>query len=139
MKGNIESQLAEDFYNNVGADFKSKVSNSINSIELKAGVPLVTKDSNRYSNAVVYSVSKGEHRTAVTVVSDYGNKMMFPCIEDLFQHYNIAPFYINTLKDSKELGIEDEVVDKYFCLRERLQRQIELLTNALEGLNHGEQ
>lgn len=104
---------------------------------LKQGVPLITKTSSKYSNAVVYTVNKGDKRTVVTVVSDYGNKITFPSVEDLFTHYVVAPFYISTLKDARKMGIEDYIVDTQFCLRDRLERQIELLTEALEGLNNG--
>lgn len=35
---------------------------------------------------------------------------------------------------SNEYGIGEDILDTQFCLRDRLERQIELLTNALEGL-----
>lgn len=135
MKGNIESQLAEDYYNNVGVGLMRNETDL--GFELKAGIPLVTKDPDIYGNAVVYKVGKGNKRTPVTIISDYGNVVMYPSIEDLLCRYDIAPYYINTLKDTRELGIEDEEVDDFFCLRDRLERQIELLTKALEGLNSG--
>lgn len=133
MKGDIESQLAEDYYNNVGVDF---MRNEVNlEFELRAGVPLVTKNPNIYTNAVVYKVGKGDKRTPVTIISDFGNTMVYPSIEDLLCRYDIAPHYINTLKDVRELGLEDKDMDTFYCLRDRLERQIELLTKALEDLN----
>lgn len=133
MKGDIESQLAEDYYNNVEVDLLYNEKDF--GFELKAGVPLVTKDSNRLSNAVVYKVCKGEHRTTITVISDFGNRINFPSIEDLSYHYNISKGYLEYYRWSKELNIESSALDAEFCLRERLHRQIELLTEALEDLN----
>jgi hypothetical protein len=132
MKGNIESQLAEDYYNNVGVGLTRKDKDL--GFELKAGVPLVTKDPIAYTNAVVYKVGKSDKRTPVTIISDYGNIMVYPSIEDLLCRYDIAPYYINILKDTRELGIEDEEVHDFYCLRDRLERQIVLLTNALSEL-----
>lgn len=131
MKGNIESRLAEDYYNNVGVGLTREDSG----IELKAGVPLVTKDGDKLSNAVVYEVNKGEHRTVVTVLSDFGNLLKFPSAEDLLQCYNISKGYLEYYRWSKELGIEGWTLDTQFCLRDRLEKQIELLTEALEGLS----
>lgn len=133
MKGNIESQLAEDYYNNMEVGLTRKDKDL--GFELKAGVPLITKDANRYTNAVVYSIYKGAKRTAVTVISDYGNKIMFPSIEDLLCRYDIAPTYLSHLAIVKDADMGQADLDSIFCLRDRLERQIELLTNALEGLN----
>lgn len=114
MKGNIESQLAEDFYNNVGVDFKSKGSNSM---ELNVGYKLTTKNVNMVGNAVVYNVRKGGHRTSVTVLTDYGNILKYPSVEDVLEFWNARPSCLP--------------------LRERIELQIKLLTDALEGLNNG--
>lgn len=130
MKGNIESQLAEDYYNNVGVGLTRKDSG----IELKAGVPLVTKDGDKLSNAVVYEVNKGTHRTVVTVLSDFGHLLKFPSVEDLLQCYNISKGYLEYYHWSDYL-VEASALDTQFCLRDRLERQIELLTKALEDLN----
>lgn len=135
MKGNIESQLAEDYYNNVGVGLMRNETDL--GFELKAGVPLVTKDGDKLSNAVVYEVNKGEYRTVVTVLSDFGNLLRFPSVEDLLQCYNISEGYLEYYRWSKELDIEASALDTQFCLRDRLERQIELLTKALEGLNNG--
>ena len=130
MKGSIESRLAEDYYNNIGVDLTRKDSG----IELKAGVPLVTKDGDKLSNAVVYEVNKGTHRTVVTVLSDFGHLLKFPSVEDLLQCYKISKGYLEYYHWSDYL-VEASASDTQFCLRERLERQIELLTKALEDLN----
>lgn len=135
MKGNIESQLAEDYYNNTGIGLTR---NGVKlGFELKAGIPLVTKDGDKLSNAVVYEVNKGEHRIVVTVLSDFGNLLKFPSVEDLLQCYNISKGYLEYYHWSKELNIESSALDTQFCLRDRLERQINLLTKALEDLNCG--
>lgn len=136
MKGNIESQLAEDFYNNTGVSLKRD--GGVIGFELKAGIPLVTKNSMRLSNAVVHSVIKSENRSVVTVISDFGNIMKFPSVEDVLEHYDISEGYLEYYRWSKELNIDEAALDAQFCLRDRLEKQIELLTKALEGLNCGE-
>lgn len=133
MKGNIESQLVEDFYNNTGVSLTRNEGNI--GFELKAGIPLVTKNSMRLSNAVVYSVIKSDNRSVVTVISDFGNIMKFPSVEDVLENYDISEGYLEYYRWSKELDIEGWTLDAQFCLRERLEKQIELLTEALEGLN----
>lgn len=132
MKGNIESLLAEAHYNNTGV---YPYTQKIVSFELRAGVPLTTKNPSKYSNAVVYKVNNGDKRVTVTVVSDFGNMMTFPSVEDLFVHYEISRAYLSYKRDSEEYGISGELLMSQFCLRERLEKQIELLTEALEGLN----
>lgn len=130
MKGNMESQLAEDYYNNVGVGLTRKDAG----IELKAGVPLVTKDGDKLSNAVVYDVNVTQHRCQVTVLTDFGNLLKFPSVEDLLQCYNISKGYLEYYHWSDYL-VEASALDTQFCLRDRLERQIELLTKALEDLN----
>jgi hypothetical protein len=124
MKGNIESQLAEDYYNNVGVD----LSYNGNSFELKAGVPLVTKYPKLYGNAVVHSVlgDGDSNRNPVRILTDFGNLLIFPSVEDVMVYWEVGPIYHNVSYESS---------NKVFCLRDRLKGQIELLTNALEGLN----
>jgi hypothetical protein len=135
MKGNIESQLAEDYYNNVGVGLMRNEANL--GFELKAGIPLTTKDPNIYTNAVVYKVVKGDKRTPVTIISDYGNIMVYPSIEDLLCKYDIARTYVSHLAIANDAGMGQDDVDTIFCLRDRLEQQIELLTKALEGLDSG--
>lgn len=104
-------------------------------IEVKRGIPLTTKEANRYTNAVVYDVNVSQHRCQVTVLTDFGNRVKFPSIEDMLEYYDISKAYLEYYRWSKELNIEASALDTQFCLRERLEKQIELLTEALEGLS----
>lgn len=103
-------------------------------IKLKAGIPLVTKDGNRYSNAVVFSVKEDGDRTVVTILSDFGNKMVFPYEQDIFEYWDISEAYKEYCLLSKEFDIEDKILDTAFCLRERLERQLELINKAIEEM-----
>lgn len=90
-------------------------------MKLKVGVPLVTKYPNTYGNAVVYSVLGDDNskRNPVRVLTDFGNLMIFPSVEDVLFYWDICP---------------DNMRDDLFCLRERLDKQIELLTEVRDGL-----
>lgn len=136
MKGNIESQLAEDYYNNVGVGLsRNEVKLKTNvPFEIKRGIPLTTKEANRYTNAVVYDVNVTQHRCQVTVLTDFGHMVKFPSIEDMLGYYDISKAYLEYYRWSDYL-VEASALDTQFCLRERLEKQIELLTEALEGLN----
>lgn len=103
-------------------------------MKLKAGIPLVTKDSQKFSNAVVYRLIEGEHRTVVQVLTDYGNLRVFPSVEDVLEQYSISTAYIDTLWIKEEMYLPNDWLDGQFNIRDRLQHQIELLTEALEGL-----
>lgn len=103
-------------------------------IKLKAGIPLVTKDSNRYSNAVVFSVKEAGDRVVVTVLTDFCNKLVFPYEQDVFEYWDISEGYKEYYLVSKELDIDDRVLDSAFCLRDRLSRQLELINKAIEEL-----
>ena len=137
MKGTIESQLAEDYYNNVGVGLsRNEVKLKTNvPFEIKRGIPLTTKEANRYTNAVVYDVNVTQHRCQVTVLTDFGNMVKFPSIEDMLGYYDISKAYLDILHLSNEYDIGKDIFDMQFCLRDRLEKQIELLTEALEGLN----
>lgn len=128
MKGDIESQLAEDYYYNMEVGLTRKDRDL--GFELKAGVPLVTKYPKLYGNAVVYSVlgDGNSNRNPVRILTDFGNLLIFPSVEDVMVYWEVAPIYRNVSYESS---------DKVFCLRDRLKGQIELLTNSLEGLNNG--
>lgn len=82
---------------------------------LRTGSILITKNAHRYGNGVVLSVKEGKHRNVVIVLTDFCNTVMFPSEQDVMEFWEVD----NSVQD----------------IRERLQKQIELLTNALEGLN----
>lgn len=103
-------------------------------MKLKAGIPLVTKNSQALSNAVLYKVIEGKHRTVVHVLTDYGNLRIFPSVEDVLEDYIISESYLDTIVMMNEYGMGQEWLDGQFNIRDRLQHQIELLTEALEGL-----
>lgn len=92
-------------------------------IKLKQGMPLVTKYPHRYGNAVVYQVlgDNTSKRNPVRVLTDYGNLMIFPSVEDVLFYWDVCPKY--------KYSPEGE-----YCLKKRLEKQLELLNNALEGL-----
>lgn len=97
-------------------------------LKLKAGMPLVTKYPNTYGNAVVYSVLGDDNskRNPVRILTDFGHLMIFPSVEDVLFYWDICPNYKYA---------PDNMKDDLFSLRERLNRQIELLTEVREGLN----
>ena len=103
-------------------------------MKLKAGIPLVTKTPQQFSNAVVYKVVEGKHRTVVHVLTDFGNLRVFPSIDDVLEDYIISESYLDTVAMMNEYGMGQEWLDGQFDIRDRLQHQIELLTEALEGL-----
>lgn len=103
-------------------------------MKLKAGIPLITKDSQRFSNAVVYRVTDINHRSVVHVLTDFGNLRVFPSIEDVLCDYEISDYYLDTLSMMNEFNMGQGWLDGQFNLRDRLQHQIELLTEALGGL-----
>lgn len=103
-------------------------------MKLKAGIPLVTKNPQQFSNAVVYKVIEGKHRNVVYVLTDFGNLRKFPSEEDILEDYVISNSYLDTVDMMNEYGMGQEWLDGQFDIRDRLQHQIELLTEALEGL-----
>jgi hypothetical protein len=102
-------------------------------MKLKAGIPLVTKTPQQFSNAVVYKVIEGVHRTVVYVLTDFGNLRKFPSEEDMFEDYVISDSYLDTVSMADEFNMGQEWLDGQFDIRDRLQHQIELLIEALEG------
>lgn len=82
---------------------------------LRTGSILITKNGHRYGNGVVLSVKEGKHRNVVTVLTDFCNIVMFPSEQDVLEFWEAD----NSVQD----------------IRDRLERQIELLTKALEELN----
>lgn len=123
----MEYLVAEELYNTYGKKPEQPV-------VLKQGTPLVTKDSNRYSNAVVYKVFDNGVHQRYQIMTDFGNRMMFPSAEDVLFYWDISEAYKEYCQVSEELDIEDRVLDTVFCLRERLDRQLELITNAIKEL-----
>lgn len=105
-------------------------------MKLKVGMPLVTKDGNKYSNAVVFDIKEGEHRNVVTVVTDFNNKLVFPFEEDVLVHWDVSESYKEYAQIAEEFGMQD-AMDSVFSLRERFERQLELLNNIMEELNNG--
>ena len=103
-------------------------------MKLRVGMPLMTKNGQLYSNAVVYKIFEGEHRNVVHVLTDFGNLRIFPSVEDVLEQYDISKAYIDTVLIKEELDLPDNWVDGQFNIRDRLQHQIELLTKALEEL-----
>lgn len=103
-------------------------------IKLKAGIPLVTKDGNKYGNAVVYKVFDNGERQRYQIMTDFANRMMFMSEEDVLSYWDISEAYKEYYLVSKEFDIEDKVLDTAFCLRERLERQLELINKAIEEL-----
>ena len=103
-------------------------------MKLRVGMPLVTKNGHRYSNAVVYKIAHGNHRDIITVITDYGNIFHFSSVDDLLANYNISESYLQYLPsvDTGLITVED--LDNAFSLRDRLEHQIELLKSALDGL-----
>ena len=85
---------------------------------LEEGTPLVTLNGDRGSNAVYVSCDEmGYH----SVVSDFGNKMYFST-NDLVSLYKLPDSYIWYV----QMGYP------FDTLKERWQRQIELLTRHLK-------
>lgn len=103
-------------------------------MKTKAGIPLITKNPQQFSNAVVYKVTEGKHRTVVHVLTDYGNLRVFPSIEDVLCEYVVSNSYLETVDMMYEYGMGQEWLDGQFNIRDRLQHQIELLTEALGDL-----
>lgn len=92
-------------------------------MKLKVGMPLVTKYPNTYGNAVVYSVLGDDNskRNPVRVLTDFGHLMIFPSIEDVLFYWDICPNY-------------EYAPEGHFDLKDRLDKQIELLMKVREGL-----
>lgn len=103
-------------------------------MKLRVGIPLATKNPQEHTNAVVYKVVEGGHRNVVWVISDFGNIMKFPSEEDVLQRYVISRTYEREVYYAGELDMGQEWLDGLFDIRDRLRHQIELLTEALEGL-----
>ena len=103
-------------------------------MKLKAGIPLVTKNPQKFTNAVVYRVIEGVHRNVVYVLTDFGNLRKFPSEEDMFEDYVISNSYLETVDMMYEYGMEQEWLDGQFDIRDRLRLRIELLTEALGDL-----
>ena len=103
-------------------------------MKLKQGTPLVTKDGNKYSNAVVYKVFDNGERQRYHILTDFGNRMMFQSAEDVLSYWDISESYKEYCLVSDEFDIDEKVLDSAFCLRERLARQFELSTLAIEEL-----
>lgn len=104
-------------------------------MKLRVGMPLVTKNAQRYTNAVVYKLFEGEHRTAVHVLTGYGNLRIFPSVEDVLCDYVVSNSYLETLDMMNEYGMGQKWLDGQFNIRDRLQNQITLLTKALEEID----
>lgn len=103
-------------------------------MKLRVGMPLATKNGQRYSNAVVYKIAHGKHRDIITVLTDYGDIQHFPSVDDLFVYYDVSSWYINQLRLADDMSVDISVLDNIYDLKRRLQNQIELLKSALEGL-----
>lgn len=100
-------------------------------MKLKQGTPLVTKDGNKYSNAVVYKVYDiGGYQ----IMTDFCNRLMFMSAEDVLSCWDISESYKEMQGVSEAFDIEERVLDSAFCIRERLVRQFELITLAIEEL-----
>lgn len=103
--------------------------------KLKQGTPLVTKDGNRYSNAVVYKVYDIGGHQRYQIQTDFGNRLMFMNAEDVLSCWDISESYKEYCLASEVFDIEQKVLDSAFCLRERLARQLELINKAIEELD----
>lgn len=123
----MEYVVAEEFYNTYGKKPEQPV-------VLKQGTPLSTKDSNRFSNAVVYKVFDNGIHQRYQIMTDFGNRMMFSSAEDVLFYWDILEAYKEHCLLSEQFDIDDEIRDSVFCLRERLDRQLELITNAIKEL-----
>lgn len=112
----MEYVVAEEMYDTYGKKPEQ-------SVVLKQGMPLITKYPHTYGNAVVYQVlgDNTSKRNPVRVLTDYGNLMIFPSVEDVLFYWNVCPKY----KYSPESG---------YCLKKRLDKQLELITNAIKEL-----
>lgn len=84
-------------------------------IKLKVGDILVTKNGHKFGNGVVLLIKEGKHRAVVTVITDFCNTLTFPSEQDVLEFWDV-----------------DKTVHN---IHERLEKQIELLTKALEDLN----
>ena len=103
-------------------------------MKLRVGMPLMTKNGQLYSNAVVYKIFEGEHRNVVHVLSDFGNLMILPSEQDVLERYDICDGYLE-YKSIVDVGLATmKDLDDVFSVKQRLEYQIELLTKALEGL-----
>lgn len=108
--------------------------------KLKQGTPLVTKDGNRYSNAVVYKVYDIGGHQRYQIQTDFGNRLMFMNAEDVLSCWDISESYKEYCLVSEAFKIDEkgsfqEALDRAFCLRDRLARQLELITLAIEELD----
>ena len=131
--GGIEIQFRDDkarkwYYDQLIGKFKGEI------MKLKAGMPLITKNPQQFTNAVVYRAVEGKHQDVVHVLTDYGNLRGFPSVEDVLEQYEVSDTYLGTANTILGLGLRQEWLDGQFNIRDRLQHQIELLTEALEGL-----
>lgn len=83
-------------------------------MKLRVGMPLVTRNGQRYTNAVVYKLIEGEHRTVVYVLTDYGNLRIFPSIEDVLCDYEVSERYIKYLAENNGGYLTKEDIDDIF-------------------------
>jgi hypothetical protein len=83
---------------------------------IEIGTVLCTKDSHRYTNAVVI---KSDYETT-TVLTDFGNQLEF-VTEVLFEHYEVSQNW----RQAKQINYPLPTIE------ERIQEQIELLYKAL--------
>lgn len=104
-------------------------------MKLRVGMPLVTKNAQRYTNAVVYKLFEGEHRTVVYVLSDFGNIMKYSSEEDVLENYYVSEGYFEYSAEIKHGLITQNDIDDIFDVRDRIEWQIELLTEALKELD----
>ena len=90
---------------------------------LTSGTTLMTRNSNRLSNAVYVRKQDNKH----VVVSDFGNEIVLDD-KELFSAYSLGEEALNLLSYGFNL-------DGYYPpLRERWRRQIELITEHLDRL-----
>ncbi len=83
-------------------------------MKLKVGDILITKNGYKFGNGVVFLIREGKHRTVVTVLTDFCSTLTFPSEQDVLEFWDVNGSVNN--------------------IRDRLRHQIELLTEALEGL-----
>lgn len=104
-------------------------------MKLRVGMPLVTKNAHGLTNAVVYKLFEGENRSVVYVLSDFGNIMKYSSEEDVLMKYEISEQYTDYFTCINYGLIKQEELDDFFSVRDRIERQVELLTKALEEIS----
>jgi hypothetical protein len=109
------------------------------SFEPEVGMALATKNGQRTGNAFIVSkesVPEGREDVAVfyNIITDYGNRLsLLP--SDINDMFDVADWWI---QQGTFMEIDHPNAFNHRCPKQRIQRQIELLTEALKDLEESE-